>query len=183
MDSNGAGNKKSKAKFIDRNGRFFGRVSVIDVLLIVLILGLAVGFGYRKLSAPAQRIVDSNTKFYATFAIEKVRDFSVQSVKVGDIFYEQYGQQPLGKVVAVNSAQAYDVIHKTDGTSVYAPLLGKYNLYVTIEASGSVNSGGYYFNGNEQLSVGSDVTLQSNTVICSARIYKLGTDESAVEGQ
>ncbi|MCL2462373.1 MAG: DUF4330 domain-containing protein [Defluviitaleaceae bacterium] len=169
------------AKVIDRRGKFFGKISIIDVLLIVLILGLAAGFGYKKLSAPAQQIVNANTKFYATFIVEKVRDFSVQSVAVGDVLYEQYGTQPLGKIVAVRSEQSYDVLKNPDGTAINAPMDGKYNIYMTIEASGSVNSGGYYFNGNEQMAVGSDVTLQSNMFICSARVYKLATDESGAE--
>ena len=169
------------AKIMDKNGKFFGKVSVIDVLLIVLILGLAAGFGYRKLSAPAERIVYSNTKFYSTFMVEKVREFSVAAFAEGDLIYEQYGTQPLGKIVDIRTEDAYDVLKKADGTAIYAPIEEKFNVYLTLESSGSVNDGGYYFNGNAQLSVGSDVTLQSNTVICSARVYWLGMEKSDEE--
>ena len=171
------------AKITDKNGRFFGKVSVLDVLLIVLILGLAAGYGYKRLSAPAERIVNANTTIYATFVIERVRDFSVAAFREGDVVYEQYGQQSLGKIVAIRTAQARDVLKKADGSSVYAPMEGKYDIYITLEASGSVSGGGYYFNGNEQLAVGSDLTLQSNTVICSARVYKLGLEEGAAKGE
>ena len=164
------------ARIMDKNGRFFGKVSVIDVLLIVLILGLGAGFGYKKLSAPAERIIRSNTKFYATFVVEKIRDFSVEAFEAGDALYEQYGQQPLGKVVAIRTEQARDVLKMPDGTAIYAPMEDKYNLYLTIEASGSVNESGYYFNGNTQLAVGSDLMVQTNMVLCSMRVHWLGLE-------
>jgi len=163
-------------RFIDKNGKLFGKVSVIDVLLIVLIIGLAAGFGYKRLSAPAERIVNANTKFYATFEVEKVREFSVAAFSGGDILYEQYGQQPLGKVVAIRVEEARDVLKRADGTAILAPMEEKYNVYITVEASGSVNEGGYYFNGNQQLAVGSDLTLQSNMALCSARVFWLGME-------
>ena len=171
------------AKVIDKKGKFFGKVSVIDIVLIILIIGLAAGFGYKKLSPQAERIVSSNTTFYATFVIQRIRNFSVAAVQDGDIFYEQYAQQPLGKVVATKAVQSHDIIHKNDGTAVNSPMEDKFDFYVTIEATGSVSDAGYYFNGNEQLSVGSNLIFQSNNVICSATVYKLGMTEQDAEGQ
>jgi len=155
---------------LDKQGRVGGKVSLIDIALVLVLIGLIIGFGYRKLSAPAVRIVNSNTKFYVTLLVEPVRQFSLDAVKEGDVFYKQYEQQPMGKVVSLRQEQAKDVIEKPDGSSAYVPIEGKFSLYITLECTGNVTGDGYFVNGNTQISAGSDLIVQSNMVVCGARV-------------
>jgi len=161
---------------IDKQGRVAGKVSIIDIALVLVVIGLVIGYGYRKMSGIATAIVNTNTTFYVTLDVEPLRQFSVDAINIGDIFYKQHEQQPLGKVVAIRKETAKNVIDRPDGTAVYAEMQDKYALYVTLECTGNVNNGGYYVNGSSQISAGSDVTVQSNMVVCGARVNSISED-------
>ena len=158
---------------IDRQGRVAGKVSLIDIALLLIIIGLIIGFGYRKLSSRVEQIITSDTKFYVTFAIEPVRDFSLEAISEGDIFYKQHEQQPMGKVVSLRVEQAKEVIKHPDGKPTYAPMEQKYCLFMTLECAGNVSGRGYFVNGNLQVSEGGDLIIQSNMVVCGARIERI----------
>ena len=155
---------------VDRQGRVAGKISLIDIALVLILIGLVIGFGYRRLSAPAVQIVNSNTKFYVTLLVEPVRQFSLDAVGEGDIFFKQHEQQALGKVVNLRQDQARDIIQRPDGTSAYVPIEGKYSLYITLECTGNITDSGYFVNGNTQISAGSDMIVQSNKVVCGVRV-------------
>lgn len=156
---------------------FVKRLNALDIVIIIAVAVLIAGLGYRRMSPKAVQIVNANTVFYSTFLVEKVRDFSIRVIEPGDVFYEQYGQQPLGTVIETWTEPAYDIMKKEDGTAVYAPVEGKYNLFVKLESVGSVSENGFYFNGNNWLSEDSELKIQSNMVVCLAKVYRLSTDK------
>ena len=164
--------------FIDKKGKLFSKISIIDFMIVVVVIGLGVGMAVRARSDETLQILNANQMFYATFVVERVRDFSVEAIHVDDIFYEQFGGL-LGKVVDIEVTQAYDALKKDDGTALYAPMEGRHNIYFTLECWGSVNSGGFFVGGNNQLAVGSDVKLKSNKVMTSAKVHRLS--EARVE--
>lgn len=160
---------------IDSKGRLFSKISVIDLLVVLVLLGLCAGLAVKLMSSETQQIVSSNTTFYTTFMVEKVRDYSVEAVSEGDIFYEQHAQE-LGKVVKVWKETAYEIMKKNDGTAVYVPMEGRSNLFFTLECKGNVNSQGYFVNGNRQLAFGNDLKVKSNMILCMGRVSHISED-------
>lgn len=158
---------------IDGKGRLFSKVSVIDIIVLTVIIGLGVSWGYKAFSGNTQQIISPNTRFYTTFLVEKVRDYSVNAVQEGDVFFEQHDSQPMGKVVKVTTETAYDVMKRTDGTAQYVPMEDRYNLFITLECTGSINDSGYFVNGNKNLAEGSDMKINSNMILCSGRVFLL----------
>jgi hypothetical protein len=165
-------------KVIDEKGRLFGLLNVLDLLVLVLIIGAAASFAFRASSGEATPILNAGEKFYVTFRTERVREFSVKAVNVGDTIYEQHADV-LGKVVKVWTEEPHEIVALNDGTAAYFPMEGKYDLFITIEATGAVNSNGYYVNGNNHLSSGKDVRLQSNMVYTSARVFSVSREMPA----
>ena len=161
---------------IDKQGRIAGKVSLIDIVLFIVAAGIIIGFGYRRMSTVATTIVNTNTRFYVTLNVEPVRDFSINAVKDGDIFYKQHEQQPLGTVVYIRKENAKEIIKQPDGTIDYVEMQDKYALYITLECTGNVNDGGFYVNGSSPISAGSDVTVQSNKVLCGARVESVSIE-------
>ncbi|MDR1558646.1 MAG: DUF4330 domain-containing protein [Clostridiales bacterium] len=158
---------------IDKQGRLAGKVSLIDIALILIVIGLIIGLGYRRLSQNAVQIVTSDTKFYVTLVVEPIRQFSLEAINEGDIFYKQHEQQPLGKVTRTDSEPAREIIKRPDGTPLYVTMEEKYSLYMTLECTGNVSDKGYFVNGNAQISEGSDLIIQSNKVVCGARVDRI----------
>ena len=161
---------------IDRQGRIAGKVSLIDIALVLLVIGLIAGYGYRKMSGIAKTIVNTNNTFYVTLDVEPLRQFSIDAINIDDIFYKQHEQLPLGKVVAIRKQTAKNVIDRPDGTAVYVEMQDKYALFITLECTGNVSGSGFYVNGSSQISAGSDITVQSNSVVCGARVDSVSED-------
>jgi len=160
---------------IDRQGRVAGKVSLIDIALVLIVLGLIIGYGYRNLSRTAVQIVASNTKFYVTFIVEPIRNFSIEAINKGDIFFKQYEQQPFGVVADLRQEPAREIIKHPDGHPSYVVMEQKFSLYLTLECTGNISDAGYFVNGNLQVSEGGDMQIQSNKVLCNARIDKIST--------
>ncbi|MCL2664041.1 MAG: DUF4330 domain-containing protein [Defluviitaleaceae bacterium] len=152
-------------KIIDEKGRLFGKVSVIDIVVLIALIGLGYGVGYRNASPAIQQLLTADKTFYVTLVSEKVRQFSVDAVEIGDVFFKQHERQPLGSVADAYSAGSLDIMTKPDGTAVLAPVEGRYDLYIVIEATGSVTESGFFVNGNMLVSEGSEFTVLSNRIM------------------
>ncbi|MDR1000034.1 MAG: DUF4330 domain-containing protein [Clostridiales bacterium] len=154
---------------IDSRGRIAGKVSVIDAALALIVIGLAVGFAVRQFQIKPT-VQENNATIYVTVNIEPIRDFSIEAINEGDIFYEQYATQSMGKVIKLSSQPAKELIKIPDGTIHYVEMEEKYKLTVTLECKGIIRDTGYYINGNAQISEGGDLTLQSNKALCYAKV-------------
>ena len=157
-------------KIIDGKGRLFGKVSLIDIGIVLVVAVLVIGFVYRRSSEDILRIVDANDIFYITFAAESVRQMSIDAVAVGDIFYIQHDQRPLGEVVALDTVPARQIMARSDGTAVLAPVEGRYNLIITMKTSGRIRDEGFFANGTNQISIGGSKMIESNMILLQAFI-------------
>jgi hypothetical protein len=152
-------------KFIDEKGRLWGRVSIIDILIILAVIGVGLSFVYKRTSPEVGRIVNADTTFYVTMVANQLREFSVNAIAEGDIIYEQYERQALGRVVKLEVAPATEYLLKTDGTAMLAEMEDRYKVFITLECVGNINEEGFYANGIRHVAVGREIVLVSNRVI------------------
>lgn len=156
---------------IDERGRLFGRLSILDIVIVLAVIVLVVGFIYNRTGQHVRQIIMPNTPLYVTFLVENVREFSLNAVQEGDIFFRQHERMALGTVTSVETAPAYDIMVRTDGTAVYAPVEGRYNMYITLACVGSITDSGFFVNGNLQMAEGGRLSLQSNRFLTMAMVY------------
>jgi len=161
---------------LDEKGRLFGKISVIDFVVVLGIVVLAAGFVYNRTSQDIRQIIAANTPIYVTFVVENVRDLSFAGIEVGDTFFRQHERIPLGQVVQITQQPAYDIITATDGTASYAPIENRYNMHITILGTGSITDAGFFVNGTQQMSTGGTMALQSNRFLATVRIYDVSAE-------
>jgi len=161
---------------IDKQGKLFGKVSVIDVIIVVAVLAMVAGFIYRQTSDRLDMIINPDTPFYVTIHGAGVRHFIADAVDVGDVVYRRHSRQAMGRVVDVSYETAMDILLRADGTAVLVPAEGRYDVFITLEAIGSITADGFFFvNGNDHIARGSEVELVSNRVfIPTAEVYFVG---------
>ena len=75
-------------KIIDRNGRLFGKISVIDVLVIAVVLVMAAALFFKSNQTHTGTSVTSETITYQMVA-NGVRTYVADAVQVGDLMYDQ----------------------------------------------------------------------------------------------
>ena len=149
------------------------KINIIDVAVVLAVVVLVVGFVYNRAGQQVQQILMPNTPLYVTFLVEGVREFSLNAVEEGDIFFRQHERTPLGRVAHIETGPAYDIITRSDGTAVYAQREGRYNMYITLSCMGSVMDNGFFINGTVQVAEGGRMSIQSNSLLTMAMIYKV----------
>ena len=159
---------------IDEKGRLFGKISVIDIFVILAVIVLAAGFVYNRTSQHVRQIIMADTPMYVTFLVEGVRDFSLEAVQEGDIFFRQHERAPLGRVSRIEMGPAYGIMIRTDGTAEYVPMEGRFNMYITLSGVGSITDTGFFINGTQQMSEGGRISIQSNSFLAMAMVYQVG---------
>lgn len=162
---------------IDEKGRFFGKISIIDIVIVLAIVVLAVGFIYNRTGQHVRQIIMADEPLYVTFLVEGVRRFSVDAVQEGDVFFRQHERVPLGTVARIETSPAHDIMVRTDGTAVFAPIEDRYNLYITLACVGSVTDTGFFINGTLQVSEGGRLSIQSNNLLSMAMVYSVSIIE------
>jgi len=162
---------------IDKNGKIFKKVSIIDVLIILAVLDVAIGFVYRQTNQRLVQIFNADTPFYVTIHGEGLRHFIIDAVDIGDVVYRRHSRQPLGRVIQIDVEGAQDILLRSDGTASLVPSEGRYDIFITLESLGSITEVGFFVGGNDHIARGSEVELVSNRVfIPTATVYFVGEE-------
>lgn len=138
-------------KIIDRNGRLFGKISVIDVLVILVVAVMAAALYFKNNQAHTGTAVNERL---ITFQIRArgVDDYVADAVLVGDSIYDQSyssGGRALGEITDVQivrdpGAKLADKL--TDGTVALLEAEDTVDLLITVEGWGLVTDGRYSIN-------------------------------------
>ncbi len=72
--------------FIDRQGRLFGKIGLVDILILLLLVALVL-FAVVRFAKPADALVTVET----TLTVEKVRDPTVITIAEGSPVYDEGG--------------------------------------------------------------------------------------------
>ena len=143
-------------KIIDRNGRLFGKISVIDVLVIAVVLVMAAALFFKSNQTHTGTSVTSETITYQMVA-NGVRTYVADAVQVGDLMYDQDRSSggTLGKIVDLQVLPGTKLGEMNDGTAGMVPVEDGVDLLLTIEGSGIVSEGRYLLNRVYDLGVNS----------------------------
>ena len=157
---------------IDEKGKLFGKISVVDIL-VVLIFAVAIGGFIYKFTAGNDALrITADSPITMTLRIKAIRQFAVDAVDIGDEIYERNGPI-LGRVVSVKSDGYRDTFDLNDGTQAYGDVENRYNLYITLESVGRISDDGYFINGSRQVAVGSEIKIRSDKINADSSVYEL----------
>ena len=139
---------------INKDGKLFGKISIIDLLVIVVIVAMAAGVYMRFFKTP-EKVEVKTEKLTYTMKVTDARMFSVEALeKKGDI-YDADTKEKLGTItdVKIDTVKMTNLTEKGKAVEVEYP--ERYTAILTVEVDGNVNANGYYTQSNEPISVGS----------------------------
>lgn len=173
---------------LDKKGKLFGKISVVDLFVIlVIIIGIA-GFFFTKekldnekiLSDESQMIIQTSAqrdKLEIKLTIKEVRDITRDAIVVGDEVYQVTTGKMLGTVSQVESKPSEKIV-KADNGEVYSAVVPeRYDVTIVVETDGKQNEEGYYTDTNIQLLYGREMEIKTTTV----QTTPIVTDISVVE--
>lgn len=148
---------------MDKNGKIGGKVSIIDILVIILIIvvigGIAVRYGSGITTA-----VESDKQFEYVLKVENVRGYTVKALERKGNVTDKKSEKNLGEIVDVKVEDATLQSTTAEGKITNPKLPDRYTCYVTIRATGKESENNYILEDSTELSVGRNIDLYSKYV-------------------
>lgn len=148
---------------MDRNGKLFGKISIFDVIVAVLIITVCTGVFYKSRSEKTNVEGGQKTIHY-TVRIPNVRWFTLQYYQEGLRCFDTKTGEEIGKIVGVRSEPYTDHYLDMQGNVVLAEVPETIKIEVDIETPGLETDKGYFARGAYELKAGSEVYLTTKYV-------------------
>ena len=142
-------------------GKLFGKVSIVDILVVLLIVVAIVG-AYVRFNGNNVGAVNQTSEFHYQITIREIRetnkDLLLASVGT-DFRLAGKISSSMGTLVNVDVKDAVCEIEKNDGTIVSASVPEKYDVVLTLKVVGSETETGYYTPEMYEVCAAKEVTL------------------------
>ena len=158
---------------IDNKGKLFGKVSLVDLLIILLVAVALIATVYKFNFSPHGDVNESNIKIEYVLKIEGIRNYTVESIEIGDELYDSQSGDFIGSVTAVETAPAKDFVLMDNGDIRYAQMPERYDAYVTVESGARTIGGFYYANGQREINKFSNIEIESQDFACTAEVQSV----------
>ena len=130
-------------KLIDSKGRIFGKLSIIDMLIILILAVLLIGIFVRSFVLETTATNTPDITFHYKAKISSVSDRIVDEFQVGDAIYNDASGEFYGTIVDVEVTDAVVWVANSEGQQVQTTYPDKSDVYITVEATGIVSDGRY----------------------------------------
>lgn len=156
---------------IDKNGKIFGKISIVDILLIIIFIG-AVLFSLNKIGlfSPKDSLVNNYDQIELVFYQEEMNSFTANNVNIGDPATESLQNSSFGNVTEVKIEDSVSWGSDIDGTQVSTSKEGYSSIYIHLDSSGKVGPNGLTINGSNYY-IGETITLRVGNSIFFGQIY------------
>ncbi len=159
-------------KFIDEKGRIFGKISIFDLALVLLIVFAVFAVGIKK-EATSQTSGSDKTITYDV-TVKNIRDVSVQAIYQNmESFSDSETGKALGEVLDVKKENAKVKSLMQDGTYDLAEYENKYDVTVTLKTTGTETNDAYFTESGKQIVVGDTVKIQNGFVRFEGEVSKV----------
>ncbi len=158
---------------IDKKGRLFGKVSIIDILAIVIVIAIAVFIGgkLRKTDAGSP-FTQKEDRIQVVYLVEEVRDFVVDEIKVGDLARESVYKAVFGNVTDIKRDKSISWVKTDQGKIIKSSREGFSSIYITMEGTGTFGNNGVTI-GAGQYFIGQSIVLNIGKTQLYGKIYDM----------
>lgn len=171
------GGRKELSMIIDNKGKLFGKVSIVDILIVVIVLAAVGGFVFvfqkSKIVSPFTQKEDTiQIKFYA----EEWPDYALNAIKIGDLAKNLDTNTVFGNVTDIKMDKSISWVESDRGEFVKSTKEGYSSVIITVEGKGifrdSKTYAGVTFGGTDFV-VGKLVVLLAGKATLQCRIYDI----------
>jgi len=119
--------------FIDNKGKLFGKINLVDAVVLLFIVLAVLGACYRFFYA--NKIMQTTVSEMATYKVTLtgVRQVSADTLNVGDKLFLEPSNQFMGTLIDKIVVPNKNNIAKTNGEVVEAVVPGRFDVKMTIE--------------------------------------------------
>lgn len=160
---------------IDEKGRLFGKINIIDLLIVLLIAAVGTG-AYVMFSGGNDRQVLQSSKVVYDFEITNVNQDFVDAINSGDPIRNSVRGNDLGTVVS-KSARKATMLNEdlVNGRYVIAEVPNAYDVVITIEANANITPANVIISG-EEVKVGKKIYIKGKGYANQGFVMKMTLD-------
>ena len=153
-------------KLIDREGRLFGKISIIDVLVLAVVIVMAVALYVKTNHREITSTTTSDTPFTYQILVSGVRGYVADAIREKDMLYDVDNSSggALGEITDIQVMEGAKLAEYDDGTMEMTPVEDGVNLLITVEGEGLVSNGRYQLNRIYDLGVNSSRNFHTKYV-------------------
>lgn len=136
-------------KIIDKNGRLFGKISIIDVVVILVVIALAGALSFKRTQTHTGTVV-TNTPIVFQLRVSGERTYVTDAIREGDHLYDLDNRSngPLGEIIEVEilPGPGLKQAYLYDGTDEMVPAEDSVNVLLTVRGEGIISDNRYLLN-------------------------------------
>ncbi len=161
---------------VNEQGKLFGKVSIVDIAVVVCIVLFAAAIGVRFVLP--SRMNSNSGKYTYTATVKNIRPESVTAIKndIGKMWYDEKGNE-VGVLKSAEEKPHVADITKNDGTVVLAEMPGKYTMELRFEATALKGTSSVLLGGKREVSNGSSVLANSESIAVTYTISNITKNE------
>lgn len=164
-------------KILDNKGRLFGKISIIDVLVVLVVVVMAFALYMKNNSLDASKTGESsNVPITFVVEAEHVPLNVAEAIRVDDIVYDKDRASggAVGKITNIEVQPAARTERLDNGTYASVTSENACNLLVTIEGTGSVTNGYYAINKIYEIGINAARNFYTNYAVFTASVVSIG---------
>jgi hypothetical protein len=121
---------------LDKKGKLFGKISIVDVLVILLIIAVGAGLYYKFGKSGTVTPFTHTQTVQVTLSLESVNQYIGNNIKEGDIVQDRVQNVTMGKVTSVKTGPDTSYFLNANGLVIKGSKDGYCSLSVTFEGQG-----------------------------------------------
>lgn len=153
---------------IDEKGRLFGKINIIDLLVVIVLIAVLCFAGYKFIGDKGTQ----SQKIVMKIMTEEVSDFVLDKINIGDVVSDDLNNVPLGKVTNIEKGPSISWAANTDGEYVASDREGWSSAIITTELEGKMYEHGALVQ-NSKYGVGHSATFRFGIGKIWARVYDI----------
>lgn len=158
--------------FINKDGKLFGKISIIDIIVVLAIIVAAFGI-YNRFSSANAKVATVTQQIEYTLSVKDVRLGTVEALQNKSPIYDATTKEYLGEITDVSYTNAISAKTMQNGEIKNLEIPEKYDVTVTVKVDGKVNNSGYYTANNIMLTAGSKHVIYSKYAKTTGEIMSI----------
>lgn len=133
---------------IDNKGRLFGKLSIIDLFVLVVLISIVI-FGLLKIgNSQGIGIMEPMRPVTITFFTEELEDFTADTLKIGDPVADNHTNVEFGTITQINRGESIDFNPNSDGILIPSSKAGYSSVEITTQFMGHEFENGVLVSGH-----------------------------------
>ena len=163
---------------INKEGKLFGKISIIDIIVIVLLAVIAFGVYTRFLNPQGTQILDEDVELEYTLEIKDVPNGMFYALTPETILTDSVTKQPLGKIYTHDLEKTKDIYTFSDGTvKEFDDPQNHFDITLVVRVKGKIGDSGYYTADNNPLHIGTELSFYTKQAEASGTITSINKIE------